>query len=43
MDGFAVNIDFEFKSNGQFPFQNNFKRTKNCPAARANLNEPNMD
>ena len=33
-------IGFEFQSNGQYPFENNFKRTINCLATRANMNEP---
>jgi len=28
------------QSNGQFRFENNFKQTINCPATRANINEP---
>ena len=39
-NGFAKNIDFELQSNGQFPFENNFKRTKNYSVSRANTNEP---
>jgi len=35
--GFARNIEFEFQSNGQFPFENNFKGTINCPVTRAKL------
>jgi len=35
-----LNIIFEVQSNGQFPFENNFKRTKNCPVTRVNTNEP---
>jgi len=27
------------QSNGQFPFENHFKRTINFPATRANMNE----
>jgi len=28
------------QSNGLFPFENNFKRTINCPVTRANMNKP---
>ena len=39
-NGFAQNIGFEFQSNGQYPFENNFKRTMNCLVTRAKMNEP---
>jgi len=34
------NTILHLKSNPSSHFQNNFKRTKNCPIARANMNEP---
>ena len=33
-------MGFDFQSNGQLPFENNFKQTIHCPATRANMNEP---
>jgi len=40
--GFSRKIEFKFQRSGQFPFENNFKGTKNCPATQANTNEPSM-
>jgi len=34
-----LNTEFKFQSNGQFSFENNLKRTINCPVTRANMNE----
>ena len=39
-NGFAQNIEFELQSDGQLPFENNFKWTIKCPVTRANMNEP---
>jgi len=41
-NGFVWNIGLAFQSSGQFRFENNFKRTINCPATQANMNEPNI-
>ena len=40
--GLHRTFGFEFQSNGQYPFENNFKRTINCPVTRAQMNEPKM-
>jgi len=38
--GLHRTFEFECQSNGQSPFDNNLKRTINCPVTRANMNEP---
>jgi len=36
-------MEFEFHSNGQFSFENNFQQTINCPLTPANLNDPSTE
>ena len=39
-EAMGLHRTFGFQSNGQYPFENNFKRTINCPITRAHMNEP---